>query len=154
VRRGPPSAQQSRGGEDEDAGTDRQNAGAAGVRGAQRAQEGLRNGGAGAPPSGDHDRPSLSQKIEAAIAGQAHPTQRSQVPFLDACDGEAIPLVAHFRPGQAKDLNRDPELEHAQAVVGHCDDKRIAVGRRGVQVWHDIAYIWRSCHPPGTSDIA
>jgi hypothetical protein len=71
-----------------------------------------------------------------------------KIAFIDARDREAIPVLAHLRPGQAENLDRNAKFKHAQAIIGNDDDEGIDCGMRWIRDWHDIVYIWQSCHPP------
>jgi len=90
--------------------------------------------GEGSAPAGDHDGVRLLQQLQTATGHDPEAADGAQGTGLDGANGEAIPVRAHLRPGQAEDLDRDSELECAEAVIGKGDDEA---------VWHDVYACWQ-----------
>ena len=83
----------------------------------------------------------------AAIALDADAARGAQRSGLDGGDPEAIPSLSHLRSVEAEDLDRHPELEGAEPVVGERHHQ--AVARRAgswLMLWHDLHAHWHSCH--------
>jgi hypothetical protein len=63
-----------------------------------------------------------------------HTTHRTQRPGLGGASDEAIPIIAHFRARQTKDLHRAAKLETAQLIVDHSGHEFV----EGRMRWLDI----------------
>jgi hypothetical protein len=88
------------------------------VRATQCCQQPFRDRRVGAAPARNDDGARALDELEAAIALDADAARGAQRPGLDGGDAKAIPRLAHFGARQAEDLDRHPELEGAQSIVG------------------------------------
>src|SRR5439155_18512073 len=138
------------GGEDEDAGADRDHARLAPVREAQGVQQAGGRRLRRVAPSGYDDRVGGLDRPISAASADLDRSGRPQRPRIHRADREFVPRYPELRARQPEHLDRDRQLEQRQTIVGDDDDPvrpRRAAGRHGQILSHNVVSAYRGGGP-------
>jgi len=140
---GPPAVQQPGRGEDEHPRADRHHACPAPMGAAQRTQQPRRRGFGGIAPARNDHRVGPRDGPQAAGGREADRAGRAQRPAVERAHREFVPGDLELGTRQAKDLDRDRELEQREAIVDHRDDAMAPVmparaSASGVEARHGV----------------